>query len=101
MLREHINDIRVRWSPKERAGSQYDPKIYLESPEQARKLINYLNEKLARAKTNHDRVLALEIAETLLEVENLSKSFFRWEENISRNLEKHDLKEINELPVRF
>jgi hypothetical protein len=101
MLREHINDIRVRWSPKERAGSQYDPQIYLESPEQARKLINYLSEKLKRARTNHDRVLAEEISQTLLQVENLSKRFFRWEENIFKNLEKHDLKEINELPVRF
>jgi hypothetical protein len=73
----------------------------LESPEQARKLINYLNEKLKRARTNHDRVLAEEISQTLLQVENLSKRFFRWEENIFKNLEKHDLKEINELPVRF
>jgi hypothetical protein len=101
MLREHINDMRTRWSPKERAGSLYDPHIYLESPEQARRLINYLNEKLTKAKKNHDRVLAEEIFETLLKVENLSRKFFRWEENISNSLNKQDLKEINELPVIF
>ena len=101
MLREHVNDIRVRWSPKERAGSQYDPQVYLESPEQARKLINYLNEKLARARKNHDRVLADEISKTLSKVEDLSRAFFRWEDNISKSLEKQDLREINELPVRF
>lgn len=101
MLREHINDIRTRWSPKQRAGSPYDPHVYLESPEQARKLINYLNEKLVRAQRNHDRVLAEEISETLSKVESLSRKFFRWEENISKTLNKQDLKEINELPVRF
>ncbi|MGC8603663.1 MAG: hypothetical protein ACP5VS_08255 [Desulfomonilaceae bacterium] len=101
MLREHINDIRTRWSPKQRAGSPYDPHVYLESPEQARKLINYLKEKLIRARKNHDRVLAEEISETLLKVENLSRKFFRWEESISNSLNKQDLKEINELPVIF
>ncbi len=101
MLREHINDIRTRWSPKERAGSPYDPSIYLESPEQARRLINYLKEKLNRARRNHDRVLAEEISETLLKVENLSRKFFRWEENIANSLNRQDLKEINDLPVIF
>ncbi|MGC8660687.1 MAG: hypothetical protein ACP5U1_16600 [Desulfomonilaceae bacterium] len=101
MLREHINDIRTRWSPKERAGSPYDPSIYLESPEQARRLINYLTEKLNRAKRNHDRVLAEEISETLLKVENLSRKFFRWEENIANSLNRQDLKEIGDLPVIF
>ena len=101
MLREHINDIRTRWSPKERAGSPYDPSIYLESPEQARRLINYLKEKLNRARRNHDHVLAEEISETLLKVENLSRKFFRWEENIANSLNRQDLKEINDLPVIF
>lgn len=101
MLREHINDIRTRWSPKERANKKYDPQMYLESPEQARKLINHLNEKLERARKNHDRVLAQEIALTLENVENLSRKFFRWEENLSSSLNKQDLKEINELPVIF
>ena len=101
MLREHINDIRTRWSPKERAGSPYDPDIYIESPEQARRLINYLTEKLIKAKKNHDRVSVQEISETLLKVENLSRKFFRWEESISSSLNKQDLKEINELPVVF
>ena len=101
MLREHINDIRTRWSPKERADKQYDPQIYLESPEQARRLINHLNEKLERANKNHDRVLAQEISGTLEKVQNLSRSFFRWEESISSSLNRQDLKEINELPVIF
>ena len=64
-------------------------------------LINYLNEKLTKAKKNHYCVLAEEICETLLKVENLSRKFFRWEENISNSLNKQDLKEINELPVIF
>ena len=45
MLREHINDIRIRWSPKERRGSGYDPVLFLETPEQARKLIKHLHQR--------------------------------------------------------
>ena len=48
MLREHINEIMIRWSPKERRGAAYDPIRFLETPEQARKLILHLEQELSR-----------------------------------------------------
>ena len=57
MLREHINDIRIRWSPKERRGNGYDPVLFLETPEQARKLIKHLHQELARAHQERNKEL--------------------------------------------
>jgi len=101
MLREHINDIRVRWNPKERRGSAYDPLLFLETPEQARKLIRHLQEELKKASGAKNKELISEIEEILARVESLSRRFFRWEENISRSLKTEDLKEIRKLPLNF
>lgn len=101
MLREHINDIRVRWNPKERRGSAYDPLLFLETPEQARKLIRHLRDELERARQAKNKELIFEIEDILVRVESLSKKFFRWEENMSRSLKTEDLKEIRQLPLNF
>lgn len=101
MLREHVNDIRSRWNPKERRGSRYDPSIYVETPEQARKLLNHLKEKLQEAQKNRDKYLASEIAQSLDKVESIAKRFFRWEESLTKTLRDQDLKEIKDLPIRF
>jgi hypothetical protein len=101
MLREHINDIRIRWSPKERRGSTYDPVLFLETPEQARKLIRHLQEELARARQERNQELISEVDEILSRVERLSKKFFRWEQSMSRSLEAQDLREIKSLPLSF
>jgi len=101
MLREHINDIRIRWSPKERRGSAYDPVLFLETPEQARKLIRHLEEELARARQERNKELVSEVGEILARVERLSKKFFRWEQSMTRALEAQDLREIKNLPLGF
>jgi len=101
MLREHINDIRIRWSPKERRGSAYDPVLFLETPEQARKLIKHLHQELARARQERNKELISEVGEILSRVESLSKKFFRWEQSLSRALEAQDLREIKKLPLGF
>lgn len=101
MLREHINDIRSRWNPKERRGSSYDPSIYVETPEQARKLLEHLKQKLREAQKNRDKYLACEIAQSLDRVESIAKRFFRWEENLSKSMKDQDLREIKNLPIRF
>jgi hypothetical protein len=101
MLREHINDIRIRWSPKERRGSTYDPVLFLETPEQARKLIRHLQEELARARQERNKELISEVDEILSRVERLSRKFFRWEQSMSRSLEAQDLREIKSLPLSF
>jgi len=101
MLREHINEIMVRWSPKERRGSRYDPVLFLETPEQARKLIRHLQAELDRARREKNTELISEVVEVLDRVENLSKRFFRWEEDISRNLKAQELREIKKLPLGF
>jgi len=101
MLREHINDIMVRWSPKERRGSRYDPCAFLETPEQARKLIQHLEKELARARRDKNAELITEMLETLFKVESLSRKFFRWEENMARNLKAQELREIKKLPLGF
>jgi hypothetical protein len=101
MLREHINDIMTRWNPKQRRTGAYDPGLFLESPEQARKLIEHLTKELDRARRARNTELIDEVLETLEKVENLSKKFFRWEQTISRNLETDDLREIKKLPLNF
>jgi len=101
MLREQINDIMVRWNPKERRGSRYDPALFLETPEQARKLIRHLEAELARARTEKNRELVAETVEVLARVENLSRRFFRWEQALSRNLDAEELREIKKLPLGF
>jgi len=101
MLREHINDIRIRWSPKERRGSAYDPVLFLETPEQARKLIRHLEEELARARQERNKELVSEVGDILARVERLSKKFFRWEQSMTRALEAQDLREIKNLPLGF
>jgi hypothetical protein len=99
MLREQINDIMVRWNPKERRGSRYDPAMFLETPEQARKLIRHLEAELSRARAEKNRELIAETAEVLTRVENLSRRFFRWEQTLSRTLEAEELREIKKLPL--
>jgi hypothetical protein len=101
MLREHINDIRIRWSPKERRGTDYDPGLFLETPEQARKLIRHLHQELAKARAEKNAELISETQEKLARVEDLSRRFFRWEQSMSRTLEAEDLREIRELPLGF
>jgi hypothetical protein len=99
MLREHVNEIMIRWAPKERRGSTYDPVRFLETPEQARKLIRHLQDELSRAERDRNRELITELCETLARVESLSKRFFRWEQTIDRALQADDLREIKKLPL--
>ncbi len=99
MLKEHINDIMTRWSPKQRPGSSYDPEIFLESPEQARRLITHLNEQLERAQREKNHKLIEEIEAVLQTVERLAKHFFKWEQAMERALESHERKEIEKLPL--
>ena len=101
MLREHINDIRIRWSPKERRGASYDPRLFLETPEQARKLIKHLNDELLKARNEKNRELIFDVGEILARVESLSRKFFRWEENLARSLDAQELREIKKLPLGF
>lgn len=101
MLKEHINDIMTRWNPKERRGSSYDPVLFLETPEQARKLIHHLQRELARAEHEKNEELITEVEEKLSRVERLSRQFFRWEENMARALNAQDLREIKKLPLGF
>jgi len=101
MLKEHINDIMTRWSPKERPGSSYDPKIFLESPEQARRLITHLHDQLNRAAREKNEELVEEIEGILETVEKLAKQFFRWEQATERTLEAQERKEIEKLPLGF
>ncbi len=99
MLREHINDIMTRWSPKERRGSQYDPTIFVETSEQARKLIDHLERELAKAQRARNVELANEISSNLSRVESLSRQFFRWEKNRERTLKVEEMREIKKLPL--
>jgi hypothetical protein len=101
MLREHINDIAVRWNPKERRGSRYDPARFLETPEQARKLIRHLEDELDRARAEKNRELVDETLEILCRVESLSRRFFRWEQAVSRSIETEEIREIKKLPLGF
>lgn len=101
MLREHLNDIRIRWNPREKRGSNYDPVLFLETPEQARKLIQHLQDQLKRAQRDKNRELIAELEDILSRVEHLSKKFFRWEQSMSRNLENEDMREIKKLPLAF
>ncbi len=101
MLREQINDIMTRWNPKERPGSKYDPLLFVETPEQARRLMSHLREELEKARKERNSELTTEIREVLNKVEGLAKRFFRWEEDTQRNLELHELQEIRKLPIGF
>ena len=101
MLREHINEIMERWNPRERRGSRYDPARFLETPEQARKLIRHLEAELARACQEKNRELISETRETLARVENLSRRFFRGEQTLSRSLDADELREIKKLPLSY
>jgi len=99
MLREHITDIMVRWCPKERAGRVYDPGLFLETPEQARKLIRHLRERLSRADRERHRELVSEIQEIVARVEILSRKFFHWERSMSRLVTAQEIEEIKKLPI--
>jgi len=89
----------IRWAPKERRGSSYDPVRFLETPEQARKLIRHLRDELDRAHRERNKELISEVVEQLARVESLSKRFFRWEQSINRSLQADDLREIKKLPL--
>jgi len=99
MLREHINDIMTRWSPRERPGSTYDPSLFLETPEQARRLIRHLQAELVKTRIERNAELIQEVGENLAKVERLAKKFFRWEEKMSRASHAQDLREIKKLPL--
>ncbi len=101
MLREHINDIRIRWSPRERRGESYDPGLFLETPEQARKLIRHLQDELEKARREKNKELIFEVGDILARVENLARKFFRWEESLARALDAQELREIKKLPLGF
>ena len=101
MLREHNSGIMIRWSPKEKRGGDYDPTLFIETPEQARKLIRHLKDELRRAQTEKNQELMLELDGILCRVENLSRKFFRWEQAISRSLRADELREIRKLPLQF
>jgi len=99
MLREHVNEIMIRWAPKERRGATYDPGLFLETPEQARKLIRHLRDEFQRAQEERNKELMSEVGAQLARVESLSKRFFRWEQSINRSLQAEDLREIKKLPL--
>ena len=99
MLREQINDIMTRWNPKERPGSKYDPMAFVETPEQARKLIRHLELEICRAEQERNSELVAEIQQVLSTVECLARRFFRWEQNNLRALRAQELREIKRLPV--
>jgi hypothetical protein len=101
MLREHVTDIMTRWCPKQRRGSRYDPTAFLETPEQARKLIRHLETRLVVAKSERNKELIAELQEALNIVEDLSRRFFRWERDIERALEAEEAKEFKKMPIRF
>ncbi len=79
----------------------YDPVLFLETPEQARKLLRHLDRQLQRAKQDRNKELVAELEDVLSRVESLSKKFFRWEQSMSRSLEAEDLREIKKLPLGF
>lgn len=101
MLREHINDIMTRWNPRERPGSAYDPGLFLETPEQARRLITHLKAELEKARREKNSELMYEVEENLTKVERLAKRFFRWEEKMSRAVNAQEVQEIKKLPLGF
>ncbi len=101
MLREHINEIMIRWSPKERRGAAYDPIRFLETPEQARKLILHLEQELSRARYYNNLELVCELQDILGRVQGLAKRFFRWEQNVVRAQHNEELREIRRLPLNF
>jgi len=101
MLREQINDIMTRWNPKERPGSKYDPIAFMETPEQARKLIRHLEWEIGRAEEERNAELVAEIREVLSTVECLARRFFRWEQNNLRALRAQELREIKRLPMNL
>ena len=101
MLREQINEIMARWNPKERRGSAYDPGSFIETPEQARRLISHLQQQLEKARSEKNTELVKDIKEILLKVESLAKRFFRWEAHNQRTVQLQEMREIKKLPVRF
>ncbi len=101
MLRDQINAIMIRWGPKERKGSDYDPVIFLETPEQARKLIRHLEQELAQARRDRNVELVSELQGVLARVDSLSQRFFRWEQRIDRTVKAQELNEIRKLPLGF
>jgi hypothetical protein len=101
MLREHINDIMTRWSPRERPGSAYDPSLFLETSDQARKLIVHLRAEVDKARREKNSELIQELEDNLAKVERLAKRFFRWEDKISRAVNAQEVREIRKLPLGF
>jgi F0F1-type ATP synthase membrane subunit b/b' len=101
MLKGQINDIVNRWGPRETKSKKYDPTRFIETPEQARKLISHLNRELEQAKAEKNRELIAELTNILNKVESIASSFFRWEENIRRSVESQEVKEIKKLPLGF
>lgn len=99
MLRSQINDIMIRWNPKERKGSKYDPVLFLETPEQARKLLTHLERELDCARYERNAELVREISEVLEKVRGLAQRFFRWEKSNMRSVKAQEIREIKKLPV--
>ncbi len=101
MLREHNSELMIRWSPKESRADIYDPVLFVESAEQARKLIRHLTQELRKAHRERNSELIGEIENILSRVEGLAKKFFRWEQVISQSVNAEDLREIRKLPIQF
>ncbi|MFH0823018.1 MAG: hypothetical protein V2B18_09725 [Pseudomonadota bacterium] len=101
MLRQEISEIRIRWNPKQRRTGKYDPILYLETPEQARKLIRHLQDELDRARDARNSELALELTGVLEQVNSLARRFFRWEQSDQRTLRSEEESEIRKLPMGF
>lgn len=99
MLRGQINEILVRWGPKQKRANGYDPMVFLETPEQARKLLRHLNQELANARRERNTELVRELMGTLAKAEGLAKRLFRWEQNIQRSVKSQELREIKKLPL--
>lgn len=77
----------------------YDPTVYLETPEQARKLIKHLSDQLAQARRARNSELISELEANLERVEALSRDFFRWERNNERSLQTQEMREIKKMPI--
>jgi polyhydroxyalkanoate synthesis regulator phasin len=91
----------TRWNPKERRGAAYDPVSFVETPEQARRLMSHLEQQLTKARQEKNAELIKDIKEVLLKVESLAQKFFRWEAHNERALQLQEMREIRKLPVRF
>lgn len=101
MLKGQINDIVNRWGPRETKSERYDPLRFIETPEQARKLLTHLTRELEQAKIEKNRELIAELTAILSKVESIASRFFRWEQSIQRSVDEQEIKEIKKLPLGF